>query len=674
MTSETPIPGPSGSDRRELWQPDPSVPDIYREYPAPPSSPVIDVSSLRGLLHRQFLPMVIAVIVAVIVGAIVTVLQTPRYTASATARIEPNGSQVISTLGLASGISASQYDEYIRTVGEVVKSRSMADTVATELNLGSRAGFLGSDIDEQRPANSSDEEWAAAKNSMAARQVMQGLNVQLPRGNTILTLRYSSSDPAFAAEIANAYVSALAESDTKDDIAQNEYLKEFLSGQIAETRSQLREAEVAANNYARNAALVASGSANADGGSVATVTGTNLASINSTFGQARADRIRKEQRWRTVENMSAELLPEVQQNGTAQSLVAERIKLENQLVVLRERYDEQFPEVVDANRRLQQIDRQISEIGESIKSTIRNEYIVARNQEQALQSELQSVTSSALDEQDRQVELGALSRETEALSAKLNALLNAYNVTSASTNVDRGTITVLDTAVVPGAPSSPNILQNMLLALFAGFGLAGVVAFVREFMDDRIRSLEAVEERIGIPLIGHTPLIEESGLNDDSQNQFGELVEAYASIKTTIEYSIPYDKNVIQVTSSKAGEGKSTTALILAELFARLGRRTLLVDADIRRPSIGALIEETTGEAGFAEVLLGHAKIEDAITKGAPDNLDVLAIGRMPTNPVELLSSPQFDEFIKRESANYSMVIIDSPPVVGLADAPLISR
>ena len=114
--------------------------------------------------------------------------------------------------------------------------------------------------------------------------------------------------------------------------------------------------------------------------------------------------------------------------------------------------------------------------------------------------------------------------------------------------------------------------------------------------------------------------------------------------------------------------------MILAELFARLGRRTLLVDADIRRPSIGALIEETTGEAGFAEVLLGHAKIEDAITKGAPDNLDVLAIGHMPTNPVELLSSPQFDEFIKRESANYSMVIIDSPPVVGLADAPLISR
>lgn len=674
MNDETPLSAPVGRDPRDLWQPQSSVPDIYREYAPAPSSPVIDFSSLRGLLHRQFVPMVIAVIVAIVAGAAATMLETPRYTATATARIEPNGSQAVTTIGLTGSISSSLYDEYIRTVGEVVQSRSMADTVARELNLGARGGFLGQKIEEQRPDGSTDEEWTEAKNNIAARRIMAGISVELPKANSILTLRYTSDDPAFAAEIVNGYAKALAESDTKDDIVENQYLKEFLSTQINETREQLREAELAANAYARNAELVSAGSVDAGSGTVVTVTGNNLASINNTAGQARAERIRAEQRWRTVQDMKAEQLPEVQQNGTVQSLVTERIRLENELVSLRELYNEQFPQVAEAKRRLEQIDRQIAEIGDSIKATIRNEYLVARNQEQALQGELQSVTSSALDEQDRQVQLAALEREAEGLKAKLGTLLEAYNVTSASTNVDRGTISVLDTALVPDSPSSPDIMRNMLLALFAGLGLAGGVAFIREFMDDTVRSLEAVEERLGIPLIGHTPRIEEDGLDDDSRNQFGELVEAYASIKTTIEFSIPFDKNVIQVTSSKAGEGKSTTALILAELFARLGRRTLLVDADLRRPSIGALIEDTTAPAGFAEVLLGHVKIEDAITRGAQENLDVLAVSHLPANPVELLSSPEFEEFIKRERANYSMVIIDSPPVVGLADAPLISR
>ncbi|MEO1339192.1 MAG: polysaccharide biosynthesis tyrosine autokinase, partial [Myxococcota bacterium] len=211
-------------------------------------------------------------------------------------------------------------------------------------------------------------------------------------------------------------------------------------------------------------------------------------------------------------------------------------------------------------------------------------------------------------------------------------------------------------------------------ALVAGLGLAGGIAFVREFLDDRIRSLETVEERVGLALIGHTPKVEGKGVEGDSANPFSQLIEAYASIKTTIEYSIPRGQNAIQITSSKAGEGKSTTALILAELFARLGRRTLLIDADLRRPSIGALIDERASEMGLVEVLLDHAQLGDVLTSSVHDNLDILTVGNVPPNPVELLSSPMFAEFVEAQRREYSMIIIDSPPVVGLADAPLISR
>ena len=136
---------------RELRQFEATLPDVYQEYPAH-SAPIIDATSLRGLLHRQFWPMLIALIGALIIGGVITLLQTPQYTASATVRIEPNGNRSITGIGLSRDINTSQFDEYIRTLGEVVRSRSLAQTVAEQLDLDARVDFVGEAIEERRPA------------------------------------------------------------------------------------------------------------------------------------------------------------------------------------------------------------------------------------------------------------------------------------------------------------------------------------------------------------------------------------------------------------------------------------------------------------------------------------------------------------------------------------------
>jgi len=665
---------PQGPDARRAHGPAESLPDVYQGYGEASVAPVIDVSSIRGLLNRQRYLIIGTILAALVVGGIITILQKPLYTASATVQVAPNGNATMANLGLPVVVNPNQVDEYIQTLGKVVQSRSMAQTVAEDLQLGDRPEFLGEDIEDRRPENQTDEQWRETKTSIAAQKVQEGFSVITPRRDAIVTLNYTDESPALAAEIVNGYADAFATLDTRSDVEDNEYAKQFLENQIAETRDELRAAERAANLYARNAELVSAQAINLDTGTVATVTGNNLAAINSTVGEARAARIKAEQRWRAVENIPAAELPEVQNNATVQNLTQQRIQFQSQLASLREKYNEQFPEVADLRRKIEQIDAQITEVGRDVKASIRNDFIVAQRQEQALSAELDNVTNSALDEQDRQVQLEVLGRETQALKSKLDGLLGRYNILAGSANVDRGTITKLDSALVPTSPTSPNIFRNMLLALFAGIGLAGGFTFIREFFDDRIRSIDTVEDRLGLPVLGHTPRISSDALDNSANNQFSLLIESYASIKSTVEFSIPREKNVLQITSSQSSEGKSTTSMILAELFARFGRRTLLVDADMRRPSIGALIDEQTNEMGFGEVLLGHVEMKDVLIKSVHENLDILTMGNLPSNPVEVLSSREFDAFIEEQRRNYSMVIFDTPPVVGLADSPLISQ
>ncbi|MEO1490293.1 MAG: polysaccharide biosynthesis tyrosine autokinase, partial [Pseudomonadota bacterium] len=235
-------------------------------------------------------------------------------------------------------------------------------------------------------------------------------------------------------------------------------------------------------------------------------------------------------------------------------------------------------------------------------------------------------------------------------------------------------ISLVDTATVPSVPIRPSLTMNILLSLVLGTALAGGLVVLREVLDDRIRSLEQVEEKLGLPLLGHTPYITDREMQGDSGDQFGALIEAYASIRSTIDFALPRESNVLQLTSSKASEGKSTTAVILADLFARMGRKTLLIDADLRRPSVADLLDIERPEAGLVEVLLGHTDLESAIVKGVHENLEIMPIGELPPNPTELLASPQFAKFLAEQRQNYSLVLLDSAPVMGLADAPMVAR
>lgn len=671
------------NDRSIISAPDPSGREVWADRYLPgelvelqqPAGFQIDTAWIRGALFRQRWLIGGTLLAGLLLGLVVTLLATPIFQASATVRVQPWGNFIVEGQDVTTPITSSnEIDQYMETQGAVIESRNLAEVVVDKLNLGSRNALLGSDIDERRPPQRTDEQWNNDKRLMAITALQEGVSATVPFNSQIITINFQSEDPALAAEIANAYSDAFQQSDTRRNVESNSYAREYLTQQIEEVRGKLDEAERAANDYARSVGIVTPGTTGADGETGQTIIGSNLSNINQTVAQARAARISAEQRWRAVSNMPASQLPEVQRSPVIQGLTQQRAELAGQLTNLRQRYNDQFPEIQDILARMELIDAQIAQTSSDIKSGIRSEFIIARSQEAALTGELSSVTDDALVEQDKTIEFSGLEREAEALRGQLESLLVRFNSISTAANVQSGAITILDSAVVPKSPISPNIARNMLIALVLSLGLAGGLALFREIFVDQFRRAEDVDERLGLPVLGLTPYVKSQDIDRQEANQFSSLMEAYASIRSTIDFAVPREGAVVQFTSSQASEGKSTTALILAELFARLGRRTLLIDADLRKPSIVKLLDVERRDAGVVEVLLGHATMAEATIEGVHENLHILSVAGIPPNPVELLSSRRFKDFIDEQRKNYSLIMIDSPPVLGLADAPEIAQ
>lgn len=632
--------------------------------------PQLNLAVIRGFFWRQK-GIILGITAAVLLLALaVTLLMQPKYTAEASVRVDPETQSILE--GQDSPIMrASDVSRYIETLADVIRSRATAYLVVDHLKLTSADTFMAkSGIDEKLDTT--------ARREKAVEALLQGLKVDAPTDRRILNISFTFPDANLAASIANAYVSVFLADDMRRNFDKNDYARTFLLGQIGQTREKLQLAERQAIAYARSNRIVGSALLNSGSGeskeanaTPQTITASNLADVNRNYTDIRAKRIAAEKRWQAVSKLNPQDLPEVQQSATIQSLASDRAKIAAQLAELQARYGMSYPQVQELTAELRTTDKQIAQTGNNIKSALLLDYQVAKNQEDALAQELQKVSEATLDEQDRRVNFNQLEREAGALRNQLQALLERYNQISAATNIQPGTMTKLDTAVVPAAPSSRNLGKNLLIALVLGIGLAGSVAFLKDILDDGLRSPEEVERKLGRRALGVTPLE-----NDLELGVIGPIIdEAYVSIRYSIEFALPKLRhNVLQFTSSQAGEGKTTTAVIVARKFAHADQKVLLVDVDLRKPSIAARFNVKRKKQGVVEVILGKCSLEEALLDSGVANLDVLPVGDIPTDPPNVISSQYFRSFLESVRERYDIIILDSPPVIGLADSPLLSR
>lgn len=664
----------------------PEGPGIDKYLPAfakpagyPSRGKLIDFTSLRAMVWRQRFIVGSIIALALLAGLLFTLLATPMYQASASVRVSDQTAPLIEGQDIDEAyIPTNEVARYMQTLGGVIESRSMAFQVVDALNLDNNPVLLGNMLQAGQPAGMDDEAWASARRNAAAGAIQSALSLDIPFDTRIIGISVSLPDADLAARVANGYANEFLSDDIRRGLEANSFAREYLEDEIAETRVELQEAEVEAIEYLRRHQIIAQpladSDSNGDQGSAATMSSANLITANQAYINARARRIEAEQRWRSVANIPALDLPEVQQNPSIQSLRTQKAQRAGVLAELRERYLDGHPSVQEAMREVNALDAEIAAAAGSIKRAIRNEFTIAQRQEAALSGERDRFSAETLDEQDRRVQFSILNREAEAVRAQLDSLLQRYAEISSAANLQSASVTILDEAAVPGAHFSPNMWANLFVALVLGSGIAIVLAVLRETIDDRVSAFDDLERRIGIPALGQTPFVSNE-VEGDLDDPFSPISEAYSSIRATVDFSVPKGSKTLQFTSTQPGEGKTTTAIAVARCLAAIGKKTLLIDMDLRRPAVADRIGTGTSANGLLDLLLSRTTLEQAlVTDDGNPHLHILPLHTTPENPVVLLSSAVVPELLAQLSSQYDRIIIDSSPVLGIADAPLLSR
>ena len=642
----------------------------------------VNPGAIYSAIRRNLLAIVLIIAAFLGLGVLVTILMEPQYLGTSRVLIEQLEDQIIE--GADARAAAAGYqdaDRFLQTQADIVRSRALATQVVERENLAEDTAFFDAqgeeypveeDFAEEQLARRTVEELRA---EVAADIVEDNLVVDLPPDSRILAISFSSGDPQLAAQISNAFAESFIETNLARKFDSSSYAREFLAQQLQDARSKLEQSERDLNQFSRAAGLirVSGQGVNADQETTLSVTNNSLIELNDVAAQAVAQRLAAEEQWNGIRSVPLMSIPQVLENQAIQRLIEQRSTAQANLAQLQSRYLDDHPNVQAARAQVDQLNSQIQSVAQSIKNSIRLQYESARDREQAITGQVDSLRAAALDEQDRGVQYNVLKRVAETDRALYNTLLTRFNELSATAGATSNNISLIDAADPPREPSSPRPFLNMLAALFAGMLFAGGFVFFREQFDDAMRNPEDVEKKLGLPLLGLIPKVSDGELADELDDPKSSISEAYSALLTNIRYSsgsgIPA---TIMVTSSVASEGKTTSSFKLANDIADLGRKTLLIDSDLRRPTMHK--RPNVGKRdGFTAVLAGEIKPEQAIFPSDTANLDLMTALPMPPDPVALLSSERFVTIIDALKAEYDCVVFDAPPLLGLADATTLS-
>jgi polysaccharide biosynthesis transport protein len=642
----------------------------------------LDMRRMWAALYRNRWPMLAVVALSLLIGVLNTIFTTPIYQATSTIQIEPRSSQTLQSNTEVEPPLVNSYDaeRYQASAVDVIKSKALAEKVAEDLKLYTSNTFFTAMQIENPPAQNDNLAGVSAERKQLVVDLLMGmLEVNPSEQSSLVSLSVSSTDPALSAQIANAYARNSVSYNLQQKSETTAYARQFLEGELKTAQLRLERSERDAIAYARAAGLLdlnitrapESDGQNSTGESL--ISG-NLLAINTALSSATEARIAAQQRLASVTSTSPMSLPEVQAHPTVQQLTRERALLAAKYAEMAERRQESFPEMRQTKAQIDAIDRQVKQTATSIIGSIRENFDYAQRREANLRSQLQALRSSALTEQERSVQYNLLRREADTNRALHDLLLQRYREVSTVAGVIAANILVLDRAEVPGGPIRPSPMLNLLVALVAGLGIALALAYLRETFDDAVRAPEEIEAKLNTQFLGAIPkLAPDQEPVDELEQRTSPLSEAYLALRSVLNFATSEGlPKVMLTTSSLPGEGKSTSAYALARSFAAIGKKTLLLDGDLRKPTVHYEFD-LPREPGFSELIVGDRPLEQLVHRAVMPNLDVMTCGTMPPNPAELFSGDYAALAIDKLAEAYDVVIIDGPPVMGLADAPLLA-
>ena len=618
------------------------------------------------LLKRKWLILSMA-LVFVVLGGVRTLLKTPLYLATVRIQIERESTKVLE--GGATSPNESGASDFLRTQYELLKSRAMAERIVSSLHLTEDEDFLKprdfSLIGSVRKAlRGAAKPKAAPPASYATDIVALNMAISPVPGSRVVDLSYVDPSPVRAQQIANAYAEAYIASNLDKRFQANSYAKTFLEDQIKQLKLRLEESERALLDFAEQEKMV-------ELTDKASIAENNLAAANATLGLLISDRIKNEQLWRQVQSATAINLPQLLTNSVIDTLRGQRKALETEYQEKLESFKPGYPAMVQISNKIKEVDRQLAAEVKTIRNSLKAAYESSLAQENEMKARIETLRAEVLSLQKKGIQYNILKREVETNRGLYNSLLQRFKEVDIAGGVGTNNVFVVDRAELPDYPSEPNLMRALLMFCLTGLGAGGATAFFLEKLDDRVRAPEEIEAITGLATLGVIP---RSGSDEECSEALRDprspMSEAYRSLATALQFSTDSGlPRSIAVTSAGPGEGKSTTVIAIARYFAQMGLKVLLVDADLRRPSLHIKMN-LDNSIGFSNYLTGASLPPEVVQKTDHPNLAFMASGPLPPNAADLLSGPRLFSLISLGSEVFDLILFDFTALAGTCRRP----
>ncbi len=640
------------------------------------------VAQYWRIIKRRKWTVIGAIIAALIIGIIINLTTTRQYTAVATVEIARDDAKILNSKGVRNDV-ASNDQEFYQTQYGLLKSRALAERVVRNLKLDRDPEFRRAFGFEDKPksalpfgAKASDAEVLGIRNILLSR-----VTITPVRLSRLAEVGFTSPNPALSAKIANAWSEGFIQSNIQRGFDETGFARQFLEERLASTRQKLEESERQAVDYASQQGIFTIESSNGKGeaSSRRSLTEEDLLALNTEYNKAVADRLAAEAAFRNRSTGMSQA--NMQANMATSSLRQRRAEVAADYQRLLVQFEPGYPAARALSEQLRQLDRSIATEESRMKSLtgrdLQADYAAAVQRENSLRARVKGTTGSLLTEKRKTIQYNIYQREVDTNRALYDELLQRFKEIGVSSGINRTNVSVVDRADVPTAPSKPNILLNLLLSLFAGSLLGLLITIIQEQVDVAISDPTDVTRRLGLAVLGIVPQAADAGVEDDVLSAIADrkssLTEAYISLRTTLSFTTSHGiPKTIAVTSTRPGEGKSTTAFALATLIASSGKRTLLIDCDMRSPSVHVLLK-AKNDQGLSNALSGWDDLDKLLLGSQEKNLAIMPAGPMPPNAAELLASDRLKWTLAELGKSFDHIVLDSPPVIGLADALIVA-
>ena len=500
----------------------------------------------------------------------------------------------------------------------------------------------------------------------AAGVLLGALQVEPIKDSNLLTLSMVGTSPERIAEWANMYAQVFIETSIEDNIDKTRQVYKVISDRLDPLRKQVADSEQRLVDFRtrQDGLLFADQDKN--------VISEQVNTLTTEYAQAKSDRIRLESRLSALtrlheSGMAEAAFSDVLNDDTIQGLRQERGKLRAELDDKLRTYKPEHPVIQDLKARIAGLDQRLKDQIETLLTSTKTDYEIARGREQSLYSNIQQLKQQSIELSRQTLELEKLRRAYDQDKTFFEQMVARSKEVDLSANVTMNNVSVVQPAQVPGAPFRPNLPLILGASLITGLALGVGSALGLTFLDQTMRTPDQIERYLNLDVLTAVPKFKEGSKNV--------LRESFQALRTALLLASRSEGcQIVMVTSATPSEGKTTVSFNLARVLASGGERVLLIDGDLRRPRLHRLVS-SKNVRGLTSVVLGEREVRDVITALADvPNLDVVTSGPLPPNPPELFSKSSFAAMLEGVRKDYDWVVIDTPPVVSVTDAVICSR